>query len=76
MDVGVGAVMFATGLSARKVRESLSGDRISFLKDFIMTIKSSFIVTIIGFLRFFIMKDINYQVRSLYFSIKILNSNM
>jgi len=25
MDVGVGAVMFATGLSARKVRDSLSG---------------------------------------------------
>jgi len=71
MDVGVGAVMFATGLSARKVRESLSGDRISFLKDFIMTIKSSFVVTIIGFLRFFIMKDINYQVRKLYLSIKI-----
>ena len=62
MDIGVGAVMFATGLSSRKVRESIGSNKIGFWKELIMTIKNSFIVIIIGFIRFIIIKDLNYQV--------------
>ena len=63
MDVGVGAVMFATGISARKVREETTCEsQMSFWKDLFTTLKNSFIVIIIGFIRFVIIKDLNYQV--------------
>eukprot|EP00347_Sterkiella_histriomuscorum_P004320 403360893 len=61
MDVGVGAVMFATGLSARKVRESLGLKKMSFLRDLYLTIKGNLIVTVAGSIRFFLLKDLNYQ---------------
>lgn len=60
MDVGVGAVMFATGLSARKVRETVGLKKIGIFKDLFLTMKSSLIVTVAGFIRFFIIKDLNY----------------
>lgn len=60
MDIGVGAVMFATGLSARKVRDNVSGKKVKFLQDLWITIKNSFIVIIIGFIRFIVIKDLNY----------------
>ena len=71
MDVGVGAVMFATGLSARKVRESVGLEKISMLKDFFLTAKGSLIVTVAGSIRFFLLKDLNYQV--IYNSLYIAN---
>lgn len=61
MDIGVGAVMFATGLSARKVREAFTNKKVPFLKELFSTIKGSIIIIIIGFMRFIIIKDLNYQ---------------
>ena len=62
MDIGVGAVMFATGLSSRKVRESFAPKKIAFCTELFNTIKGSFIIIVIGFIRFFLLKDLNYQV--------------
>jgi hypothetical protein len=61
MDIGVGAVMFSSGLSQRKVRESIKkGVQSSIIKDFIDTVKGSFIVIIMSFVRFFGNKSVNY----------------
>ena len=62
MDIGVGAVMFATGLSARKVRESFTAKKANLCTELFITIKGSIIIIVIGFLRFFLLKDLNYQV--------------
>jgi hypothetical protein len=64
MDIGVGAVMFSTGLTQRKVRESVgSPGKSNLCKDLLATIRNSFIVFIIGFIRFVVHKEINYHVR-------------
>ena len=62
MDVGVGAVMFATGLTARKVRESIGLAKTNIMTDIYLTIKSNIVVLIAGSIRFVMLKDINYHV--------------
>lgn len=62
MDIGVGAVMFSTGLTQRKVRQKAGVQVGSMAKELLTTIRNSFIVFIFGFVRFLVHREINYHV--------------
>jgi phosphatidylinositol glycan class W len=66
MDVGVGSVMFSSGITFRKIRESVlakPGDKkkSTVLKDLVALFKGSFFIFLLAFGRFILHKEIDYH---------------
>jgi phosphatidylinositol glycan class W len=66
MDVGVGSVMFSSGITFRKIRESVlakPGDKkkSTVLKDLGALFKGSFFIFLLAFGRFILHKEIDYH---------------
>ena len=64
MDVGVGAVMYSSGLIHRRTRESVFKDDkpVNILRDLWGLFKSSFFVFILAFGRYLLHKEVDYHV--------------
>lgn len=60
MDIGVGAVMFSSGLSQRKVRETKNSKGPSLISELVAVFKSSLIVFVMGFARIIIHNAVDY----------------
>lgn len=64
MDVGVGAVMFSSGIIHRRTRESVMRDKqpVRILRDLWILFKSSLFVFLLAFGRYLLHKEVDYHV--------------
>jgi phosphatidylinositol glycan class W len=64
MDVGVGSVMFSSGLNQRKIRDIVLSKVVksTILKDLIALFKGSFFIFLLAFARFIVHREIDYHV--------------
>lgn len=64
MDVGVGSVMFSSGLTARKIRDMVLSKEVksTIVKDLIALFKGSFFIFLLAFGRFILHREIDYHV--------------
>lgn len=66
MDVGVGSVMFSSGLTQRKIRDMvlLRPDQIKSTigRDLVALFKGSFFIFLLAFGRFILHREIDYHV--------------
>ena len=68
MDVGVGSVMFSSGLTSRKIRDMVltpenQKRKSTIWKDLIGLFKGSFFIFLLAFGRFLLHKEIDYHVK-------------
>lgn len=81
MDVGVGAVMFSSGLIHRRTRESVMSQKrpLYILKDLWNLFKSSLFVFLLAFGRYILHKEVDYHVRtfrsSIFFKFRVTSPN-
>jgi hypothetical protein len=66
MDVGVGSVMFSSGLTQRKIRDMVLHKEVksTIMRDLIALFKGSFFIFLLAFGRFILHREIDYHVRA------------
>jgi hypothetical protein len=66
MDVGVGSVMFSSGLTQRKIRDMVmnpdSKAKTTICRDLLSLFKGSFFIFLLAFGRFLLHREIDYHV--------------
>jgi hypothetical protein len=67
MDVGVGSVMFSSGLTQRKIRDMVllrpEERKSTIVRDLIALFKGSFFIFLLAFGRFLLHREIDYHVK-------------